>query len=352
MMAAARDGMAMLATAAAHRASVLPAVRHELASWRLVADGIPDLALRRDALSALSDKASNPEATAVLTTLAPRETRRTVVRASTALQVAIDYLDSLGERAGPEPLMDGLQLHLSLGTAVTPGAAPGDWYLHHPHRRDGGYLDRLVAVCQESVSTLPSRAAILPFARRAAERCGEGQSHTHAALGTDGGLEAWALTQPAAPGFSWWEVAAGASSSVAAHALIALAGESDSTAAEAEAVDATYFPAIGALTVLLDDLVDKEADEAAGEHSYLDYYPSAAVMSERLATIAASARAGSERLRRARRQEAILAGVVAYYLSSPGIDSALPRPARRRLLAAAGPATRPLAALLGLGGNG
>ena len=45
---------------------------------------------------------------------------------------------------------------------------------------------------------------------------------THAAEhGDRAGLEAWGLALPALPGFSWWELAAGASSSVAAHALIA-----------------------------------------------------------------------------------------------------------------------------------
>jgi tetraprenyl-beta-curcumene synthase len=345
MVAAARDGMATLSALAAHRASALPAVQRELAGWRRVADGIPDPALRRDALSALTDKAANPEATAVLATLAPRRTRPTVIRASTALQVAIDYLDSLGERPEPDPLKDGLQLHRSLGIALTPGGEPDDWYRHHLHHDDGGYLDRLVRACQESVATLPSEA-VLPFARRAAERCGEGQSRTHAALGNANELEAWARAQSADSGFSWWEVAAGASSSVAAHALIALAAQENSSEVEAQAVDDAYFPAIGALTVLLDDLLDRKEDEAAGEHNYLGYYPDTATMAKRLTAIATAARAGTVGLRQASRHAAILSGVVAYYLSSPGIDPVLPSPARRRLLAAAGPATGPLAALL------
>jgi tetraprenyl-beta-curcumene synthase len=345
MVAAARDGMATLAALAAHRTSALPAVQRELAGWRRVADGIPDPALRRDALSALTDKAANPEATAVLATLAPRQTRRTVIRASTALQVAIDYLDSLGELPGQDPLKDGLQLHRSLGIALTPGGEPADWYRHHSHHDDGGYLDRLVSACQESVATLPSEA-VLPFARRAAERCGEGQSRTHAALGNPNELEAWARAQGADSSFSWWEIAAGASSSVAAHALIALAAQENSGEAEAQAVDDAYFPAIGALTVLLDDLVDRKEDEAAGEHNYLGYYPDTATTAERLTAIATAARAGTVGLRQASRHAAILSGVVAYYLSSPRIDPVLPSPARRRLLAAAGPATRPLAALL------
>jgi tetraprenyl-beta-curcumene synthase len=350
MTAAVSDGMAMLATAAAYRAGALPTARREMTSWRHAADRVPDLSLRHAALSSLTDKASNIEATAVLATLAPRQTRRAVTRASTALQIAIDFLDSLGERAGAEPLEDGLQLHRSLGAALTLGAVPIDWYLHHPHREDGGYLDCLVAACQECSSALPSQEEILPVARHAAERCGEGQSHTHAAHVTEGGLETWAREQRAPADFSWWEVAAGASSSVAAHALIALAGDQAATAAEAEAVDAVYFPAIGALTVLLDDLVDREADEANGEHNYLDYYPNSSVAGERLAAIAAIARTGAERLR-SRRHAAILAGVVAYYLSSPRVDATLPRPAQRQLLAAAGPGTRLLATVLRRGSD-
>jgi tetraprenyl-beta-curcumene synthase len=340
--------MALLATMAAYRGGVLPAARRELEGWRRVAETIPDEALRRDALSALTEKASNPEATAVLATLAPRQTRSAVVRASTALQVAIDYLDSLGERTAADPLRDGLQLHQSLEVALTPGAEPVDWYLHHPHRCDGGYLDRLVAACQASVDELSSREAVLPIARRAAKRCGEGQSHTHAALEDDRELEAWGLAQAVVANFSWWEVAAGASSSVAAHALIALAGERGSTEAEAEAVDDAYFPSIGALTVLLDDLVDREADEAAGEHNYLRCYPNTAEAGRRLAQIARSARAHTEGLRHASRHAAILTGVVAFYLSASRIGASLERADRKRLLASAGPTARPLAAFLGL----
>lgn len=346
MIEAARECLATLATLRNYRSAVLPAVRRELGQWRQVAEGISDPTLRRDALSALTDKAANAEATAVLATLAPAATRGSVIRSSTALQVAIDYLDTLGEHDLPEPLRDGLQLHGALGAAVTPGREPADWYRHHPQHADDGYLNRLVGTCQEAVSTLPSWEIVMPFARRATERCGEGQSHTHAAgRGGDDDLEAWASTRAVA-GFDWWEVAAGACSSVGAHALLALAGEPDAAAADAKAVDAAYFPAIGALTVLLDDLVDRKADEAAGEHNYLRYYRDDAVAAERLALIAEGARASAGQLRHPLRHRAIIAGVVALYLNSAGIDDGLGPASRRRLLAGAGPAARPLVTLL------
>ena len=349
MIEAAKERLTTLATLCTYRAAVLPVVRSELRHWRQAAAGISDPELRRAALSALTDKAANVEATAVLATLAPRRARRSVIRASSALQIAIDYLDTLGEEDVPEPLRDGLQLHRALGIALTPGAVPVDWYRHHPRHADDGYLDRLVGACQKIVATLPGWAAVGPFARRAAGRCGEGQSHTHAAVrGGEDSLEAWASAE-AIEGFDWWEVAAGASSSVAAHALVALAADPLSIAADAEEVAAAYFPAIGALTVDLDDLVDRAADEAAGEYNYLRHYPDTDVAVERLAAICEYARTRIEPLRRPLRHRAILAGVVAFYLADDGSDGSLTATNRRQLLASAGPAASPLATVLRLG---
>jgi tetraprenyl-beta-curcumene synthase len=322
-------------------------VYRELTGWRQAAASIPDAALREQALAALTDKAANVEATAVFATLAPRHTRRGVIRASTALQVAVDYLDSLGEDPGPDALRDGLQLHGALAAALRPGDEDGDWYAHHPNGEDGGYLDRLVAACRSSAAPLPSAAAVLPVARRAAVRCGEGQAHTHAtAIGASQPLQGWAAGLAAPSGFEWWEVAAGASSSVGAHALLALAGAPGMTRADAELVDAAYFPSIGALTVLLDDLVDLEADKASGQHNYLRHYPSEAATAERLEAIVALARESISPLPLSGRHRAILTGVLAFYLSAVDANAPGPRAIRDRLLATSGPVVRSLARVL------
>jgi tetraprenyl-beta-curcumene synthase len=330
-----------------HRRAVLPLVRGELAGWRRAASSIPDPTLRRHALAALADKAANVEATAVFAGLAPRRSRRGVIRASTALQVAVDYLDSLGEDPGPDPLRDGLELHGALADALNPGAEQGNWYDHHPQCEDGGYLERLVAACRDSALTLPSAAAVLPVARRAAVRCGEGQAHTHATpTGSSEPLQGWATELPAPSGFEWWEVAAGASSSVAAHALLALAGVPRMGLAEAELVDAAYFPSIGALTVLLDDLIDREADDAAGQHNYLRHYAADSAAAERLEAIVALAHESISPLPRSARHRAILTGVLAFYLSAGGASAAATGTIRERLLASSGPVVRSLVRVL------
>ena len=159
--------------------------------------------------------------------------------------------------------------------------------------------------------SFPRTAAALPVARRAAGRCGEGQSHTHAAaLGEVEGLKAWASGLESPAGYSWWEVAAGASSSVGAHALIAAAADPGTTAEEAALIDAAYFPPIGALTVLLDDLIDLDEDRAAGAHNYMAYYQSNLDAAERLASI--TRRAGA-----ARRSSATLRGTRRSWPGSP-----------------------------------
>ncbi len=297
-----------------YRARVVPRVRRELAAWREVAAAIPDPGLRETALAAIDGKGLNVEATAVFAILAPRRTRPTAIRAMVALQVAVDYLDSLGELGSPG---------------------------------DAAYLDRLFGSYRESARALPSHATIATVLERAVARCGEGQAHTHAAEhGDRAALQTWALAQPAPPVYRWWEVAAGASSSVAAHALIAAAADPRTSSAEAERIDAAYFPPIDALTVLLDDLIDRDEDAVAGAHSYMAYYADSEEAAARLDLIAHLARAGLAGLRHSHRHAAILAGVAGFYLSADEAESPYARPTRERLLGSAGPAVRPIVATM------
>jgi tetraprenyl-beta-curcumene synthase len=349
VIAAAREMAAAMLALGVYRRSIVPLVRRELERWHGDAESIPDPVLRQHALAALERKALNVEATAVLATLAPRRTRATAVRAMAALQIAIDYIDTLSEQPSPEPLRNGLHLHRALPAAVSPGAEPQDWYRFHPQRQDGGYLDRLVAACQENLRSLPAQATVLPIAQRAAARCGEGQSYTHAAeLGDPTALEAWAAGLDASSLYRWPEVAAGASSSIAAHALIAAAADPKATVAQAELIDAAYFPSIGALTVLLDDLIDREEDASAGAHNYIALYPSSEDAANRLELIAQLASVAVARLRHPHRHAAILAGVTGFYLSAAEAETPYARPIARRLLSSAGPAARPLVAVMRL----
>jgi hypothetical protein len=266
-----------------------------------------------------AEKVRNAEAVAVFATLAPCSNRAAAVRAIVALQAAIDLRDELEEGGESE-------------------AAELD-----------GRVTALEALWRQAVQTLPAREAVLPLLEQIVERCMQGQSHTHHA-GREGaeGLRLWASTLEAPPDYRWSEVAAAASSSVAAHALIAAAADPDTDAAIAAAIDAAYHPPIGALTVFLDDLVDRDEDRAAGEHNYLAYYESTDEAADRLALFGTRAEALVAGLPRSGRHRAILAGVAGYYLSAPGAETPYANPIRERLLEALGPGARLLAAFMRL----
>lgn len=320
---------------------LVPRVRVELDRWEPIARAVPDPVLRRQALDALHDKRSNAEAAAVFAILSPQGARADVVGTLVALQVLTDYLDTVSEATVTEPLRNSLALHEALVDAVGITSGGGDYYRHHPQRDDGGYVEALVAFCRARVQTLPALGAVQPSLDEAARRCGAGQSCTHAAIhGGVGRLEAWATALPCGTGYRWWEVAAGASSSVAMHALVASAADPRTTQAEAARVDATYFPGIGSLTVLLDNLADRSADLEDGAHNYLGYYDSAEDAGRRLAAISVQAARSARRARRCRRHTAILAGVLGFYLSAAGTRTAYGRVIRARLLAAGVPGVR------------
>ncbi len=302
MGAAIRETAAAVSALFAYLTTVLPRVRREL----------------RELGPLPGDKARNAEAVAVFATLAPRPARAAVVRAIVALQVAIDLRD-IQEESG--------------GAKAEPTAQ----------------LDRLGERWRRAVEALPSQGAVLPLLEHAIRRCEQGQLHTHlAAEEGDESLRHRAEGLEAPLGYRWWEVAAGACSSVAAHALIAAAADPAASATTAAAIDSAYHPAIGALTVFLDDLIDREADRETGEHNYLAHYESPAEAAERLAWIANQAGVRIQTLPRAGRHRAILAGVGAFYLSADDARRSDAKPIRQRLLAGLGPGTRVLTSFMRL----
>jgi tetraprenyl-beta-curcumene synthase len=321
--------------------AVLPQVRRHLAAWSRAACSIPDVGLRNAALEALESKASNVEAAAAFATLVPRRARSAVVSLVVGLQVLTDFLDTTSEEPGVDPVDNGLALHRALTDCLDAGEPRGAYYAHHTAADDGGYVTSLVRTCRSGFERLPASAVVRPFAVQAAMRCGEGQSYTHAALHGDvAQLESWARSLRSAPGYRWWEVAAGASSSVAVHALVAAAADRRTTAADAGSIDALYFMSVGSLTVLLDNLVDREHDLAAGGHSYLAYYRGPQQAGRRLAAIVEDARAAARALPARSRHEAIVAGVLGFYLSSPAAHTPFARVIASQLLERAGPAVR------------
>lgn len=334
--------------------SVFPRVCLHIARWQRQARRIPDPVLRQLALAALSEKRGNIEGAAAFAAFAPWARRGAATKATSAFQAAYNLLDMLGEQPSADPVRDGERLHNALLFAlgwpsptpsvdgVDPGVRALDWYEHHPQSKDGGYLDKLLEECRGAFGGLPGYTVAAPAARAAAERIVAFQSlNLSEAQGDHTGLERWAReATPPGAGLQWWETAAAAGSSLGVHALIAAAAEKGLDAHEAGLLEGAYFPWIGGLHSLLDNLIDKHEDEAAGHRSLVEYYgPERAA--ERMRWMAEQATLLAGELPHSRRHTVVLAGMIGNYLSTPEAHSAQLLPVSQAVLATTGGLARP-----------
>jgi len=329
---------AFAATVARYLLLVLPSVARQLSRWRTRTEAIPDRVLRGAAYEGLI-KRGNIEGAALFATLAPRANRRAALRALLAFQMAYNYLDALSELPHEDPVGNATRLHQALIDALTPGAAHSNYH-GDAARQDGGYLHDLIQDCQSAVGELPSYGLVAPAAQAAAARILSFQALNLSER--DGGHEAmrrWASRLDCQDsGLAWWEIAAGAGSSLGVHALIAAAADPRTAPADAHEIAGAYFPWIGSLHSLLDSLVDRHEDQAGGRRSLLDYYESSHDTARRLRRLAARSRLAATRLPAPLAHRVVLTAMCSYYLSAPQCDASESHAVTLELRRALGPA--------------
>jgi tetraprenyl-beta-curcumene synthase len=306
---------------AAHRywLSVFPRARAELAAWRHRARQIPDCVLREAAFDALKTKSSDLEGAVAFAVFAPPSMRGTVVRAITAFEIAFDYMDSIVELPNGDPIASGHSLNQALLVALAPGARHCDYYRHYPRREDAGYLEGLVRTCQAAVGSLPSFAAIAQPLRRALSRIVAYQSLNHGdANGSHDAFKRWAHSQSIEGiDLRWWELGAAAGSQLSILSLIAAAGDPTMSPERALALERAYFPWVGALSTLLDGVIDQGRDSAEGQRSLIDHYTSPEETAKRLKMLAGEALTAVLPLADAPNHTMILAAMAAFFHSTP-----------------------------------
>jgi tetraprenyl-beta-curcumene synthase len=347
---------AFLDAARVYWLAVFPRVCRELARWRARAERIPDPALRSRALAALSER-GNMEGAAAFATFVPAEARPAVISATVAFQAAYNHLDALSEswlgagdaaarsRHAHEALLAALGGDTPNRSLSHPPADPG-W--RGACGGDGGYLAELVAACQSALAQLPGWPVARAGALRAAARVVEFQTwQAGGDAPTADGIDPAAapLPRPAgaagpgsepappladAPGSPyWWELAGAAGSSLGVHALIAASADPLLAPAYVHALDAAYFPAIGALHTVLDHLVDRDEDRAIGQRNLIDCYASPAAAERRLGALARDALTAARTLGPAPRHELIVCAMAGFYLAAPAARDPAARGAAR-----------------------
>jgi tetraprenyl-beta-curcumene synthase len=342
------DALALLNTGLAYWLAIAPVARNELRGWRQRAVSIPDPVLRKCALKKLSAEALNAEAATLFAVLVPTASRPRFIRLVVAYQVMYDYLDAVNEEQAFMPVNDGLQLHVALIDAIrSTGPKIDNYYAHHLHHDDSGYLSALVDVCRHLVGTLPSKVTVTPTLIAAAERCREAQSRNHA-VPVEGHekLIGWSEEHSPGKGYVWWELAAAGVSSVAIHALFAAAARPNTTHKEVQRIEAAYFPPICAISTLLDSLIDLMRDIDTPNHSFAAHYASRGHAAARYATIMTDARNQLLELHDSRRHRIILAGIAGYYLSAPEASRDFAYPTAASAISAAEPTILPILAIM------
>jgi len=334
-----------LTTLTLYEAIIVPHARSEIRRWADLAETIPNPELRAVATTAVADDAGNAEAAAAFGALAPRRSRRAVVELLVAWQILIDYVDALGELDHADPLGHGLALGAAL-TATIAEPLERD-QLARLAGDDGGYLAALIDACRTRLDSFPAVEAVRAPAAAAATRCGAALAHTHAAAqaGDTARLEAWAQAATTSTPYAWWEIAAGGNSNIGVLALLAVASDPASTAHDADAVAAAYWPHVCMLSTLLDSLVDYERDAHTGNFSFVGRYADRTHAERGIVAVSARSLDAVQQLRRSHTHAMIVCGVAAFY----GADAqphSLAAQIAPKVLKALRPTATPIAAAL------
>jgi len=321
-----------------------PHARRAVERCARCADAMPEQLLRHAAVETIAHERGNLEGAAAFAAYTPRRSRRAAIEAVVSFQAMFDYADTLAEQPAPDPAANARSVHQALLDALSSVGTLSDYYAHGLGRDDGGYLVGLVSRCRAALADLPSYPVIRKPLRRAVRRMVDYQTLIHApGAHSTGSLAAWARGEtPAGSGLRWWETAAAGASSLVAFALIAAAASPQLSIAEAEAIEAAYFPWYGSLHVLLDSLVDLPQDGATGHRSLVAHYGTAEEAASRMETIGYAAVASAQALPRARRHALVLASMAGFYLAKPSARLPHAAEARRRLVAVLGDVAWPV----------
>jgi tetraprenyl-beta-curcumene synthase len=322
----------------------LPEVSRETRRWSELAGQIPDGPLHVDAIRALEGKREQLAGAALFITLLS-ERNSALLQALVAFQTIFDFLDNVHERHPTGA--NGQRLYLALIDALIPGGPVPDYFAHHSSAEDGGYLQALVKDCRRRCATLPSFAAVQGLLVREARRAQRTLPLNHLAdpASRDRALCHWAHREfPEQSEWRWYELTAAASGQLAILVLLALAAKPTLGAGEVEATYAAYWPAIPALTTMLDSFVDQAEGTDDGNHRYVAHYPERPV--DRLSELIVIAASGLTELPDANRHMVILGCIIAFYLATDSAWATGMEEERRQLLQAGGSLPEVLAPVL------
>ncbi|NEU30010.1 tetraprenyl-beta-curcumene synthase family protein [bacterium LRH843] len=261
---------------------VIPTVHRYLDEWKEKAQMIPDSELRSQALDALTKKYFHCEGGGVYGLLA-KDRFEELIQFIIAYQLTCDYLDNLCDQSPSFDPNDFRSLHQALLDALTPGAAPKNYYEYRQEQEDGGYLHALVKTCQTILATFPSFEKVQAHMLELSGYYGDLQVHKHVKKEERiPRLEAWFNEhRHKVPDMTWFEFSACTGSTLGIYTLAAYSTKPNLTDEMALKIKDGYYPWFQGVHLLLDYFIDQEEDLADDELNFLSYYESEEQMIER-----------------------------------------------------------------------
>ena len=135
--------------------SYQPKTKSFLSLYEQHAQQITDPKLKKEALASLSKKAFHCYGASFYAALVSEEYQGDYLKFMTAYQTICDYLDNLVDQTNVINETNFRRLHQSLLDVfkLTPHAP--NYYQYQTQQLDGGYLNMLVRLCQESLKKIP-----------------------------------------------------------------------------------------------------------------------------------------------------------------------------------------------------
>ncbi|BBI32588.1 tetraprenyl-beta-curcumene synthase family protein [Cohnella abietis] len=320
---------------------ILPEVRAELGRWRSVANHIPDLELRKQALDSMNTKQFHCEGGGVYAA-ANLEQRHVLIPLIVALQTISDYLDNLCDRSTSLDPKDFRLLHQSMLDAVTPEARTQNYYAFREEQDDGGYLEALVMQCRASIAKLPTYRHVQKHVTELVQLYVDLQVYKHISHSQREKelLNWWDKHSSHYPQLKWNEFAAATGSTLGMFMLFLAASDPLLEEDQAAAIKANYFPSICGLHILLDYLIDQAEDQAGGDLNFCSYYDDQQMLNDRMRQLVQAARKSADELPFGHFHRMIVEGLVALYLSDPKVKDQADVRKTAKLLMKGSPWTR------------
>ena len=252
-----------------------PKTKAFLTMYENQAQKIPDPKLKKEALASLKAKAFHCYGASFYTSLVSEVFQTDYVRFMTAYQTMCDYLDNLVDQTAVINETNFRRLHQSLLDVFTMPTFLQNYYQYQAQQLDGGYLNKLVRLCQESLRRIPNYKKYLPLLHHLAELYVDLQVYKHLNFSEreERLIQLKDRYKTLARDLTWYEFSAACGSTLGIFTMVAYGMNDKFEALEPDLIFQSMFPEVQQLHIMLDYLIDLEEDLEDGELNFFAYYP-------------------------------------------------------------------------------